>query len=195
MKQQPATSRGKYSRAPAAFFLVFVVALSFIMPQVNSAKDENPGSETNAIAPQATTPQETLNNGKKADKSENESTGETPAHEEIPRGAGFDRAKYCRNWSDIAGSTPDPTSNDEGGADLRELERTFRKLHTLYSDLADVAPADLTGAFGKVLGYLEQTQQTIKSENIDDIRIMISNLGTLNDSMAAIDSKSKQLCQ
>lgn len=112
----------------------------------------------------------------------------------IPRGAAFDREGYCQAWSQLQFEGRESPIDDEAGADLEELGRAFGVLHTSYSAASAIAPAELTDDYGHVLGYLEQTQEAITSKDVEQIRIMVTHLSSLNDFMESIDTGSRKIC-
>lgn len=86
------------------------------------------------------------------------------------------------------------TSNDEGGVDLGALSKKFTQLIKKYSAAAVLAPADLKDDYATVLKYLKQSKKAVDSRDLEQIKSMVRNLSSLNDTMTSIQTQSEQLC-
>ena len=105
----------------------------------------------------------------------------------------MDKAPYCAAFAKIRSGAVSTTSED-GSVDLNALAARFSSLIKSYSAAAKSAPSSLDKEYAKVLGYLTEMRKAVLSKNVDDIKLMISNLELLNNAMASIQSQSVKIC-
>jgi hypothetical protein len=100
---------------------------------------------------------------------------------------------YCKAFSAITAGGVE-TGGDEGGADFAKLSKTFSDLIAKYSAAAKLAPKNLTTAYATVLSYLKQGKQAVDSRDLDQLKEMVKNLDSLNETMTTIQTESQKLC-
>lgn len=169
----PSTTRRLLAVAGAA--MVVVAAFSAVMLATDGSDDSPVAAAASPTAD--TTPSESAE----------------PSAE--PSGLPADKDEYCPAFEAIlaGGSTPDQDEEDSG-VDLADLERRFADLEKKYSAAARVSPLPLRDDYRRVLAFLREGQRSVSSRDVDRITALVSNLGTLNDNMAAIEDKSAAFC-
>lgn len=169
-----------------AAVIVVIVAVSTGPEPSTRADDPRPGRAvvTKTPGPTSPTPPPTSKRTPTTTPPDNPA-GELTAPE---------RGRYCRAYAALPAQVL-MDDDDDGGVDLAQLSRTFSALSTNYAAARDVAPVGLVSDYATVLGYLQTAQQAITSKDVDQIKIMVTNLGTLNDFMANIETTSKRLCR
>lgn len=106
-----------------------------------------------------------------------------------------DKDVYCPAFDKIrGGGLTTPGDDEEAGADLAELSRTFDGLLARYGKAASVAPLSLRDDYAQALGYLRQGKKATDSQDLGLLKALVSNLDSLNDSMTSIQAKSAQFC-
>lgn len=100
---------------------------------------------------------------------------------------------YCVAFAKItAGGVQ--TGEDGDGVDFAELAARFTDLIGKYTAAAKLAPEELTDDYERVLGYLTQGKEAVNSRDIEELKSMVRNLDSLNDSMDSIEQASRQMC-
>lgn len=103
------------------------------------------------------------------------------------------REAYCAAFSRIRSGSISAQA-DDGGIDYDELAGKFTGLIRSYSRAAAAAPSSLDREYAAVLGYLREMRAAVQSRDLDGIKLMITNLELLNQSMAAIEAESEEIC-
>jgi hypothetical protein len=128
-------------------------------------------------------------------------TTPTPAPTSTPAGnpdgklTAQERSRYCRAYAALDARGSASTLDEDQGVDLAELSRTFAAISRDYTAARAVAPATLVPDYSTVLGYLTTARQAVRSKDVDQIKIMVTNLGTLNQYMSRIQGTSQRLCR
>lgn len=104
-----------------------------------------------------------------------------------------EKSLYCKAFARITAGGID-TKTKDGSIDFAELSDQFGQLITRYSAAAKVAPDSLKADYEEVLAYLRQGKKAVDAKSLDQLKIMVGNLGSLNDTMSNIQAESKTLC-
>lgn len=100
---------------------------------------------------------------------------------------------YCSTYAEI--KTPKVSStDDEGNLDFAALSKQFGQLIKMYSRAAKAAPSSLDADYAAVLGYLKEMKAAADSRELDQIKVLVTNLELLNNAMAKIQTESKAIC-
>ena len=103
------------------------------------------------------------------------------------------RTPYCKAFSRITGGGVAAEGGD-GAVDFPALSTQFGQLITRYSAAAALAPQSLRSDYAKVLTYLKQGKAAVDAKDLEELKVMIGNLSSLNDTMSSIQAESKALC-
>jgi hypothetical protein len=108
----------------------------------------------------------------------------TPTREQTP---------YCKAFSRI--TADGVTAQSEGGqVDFAALSTQFSALIKKYSAAAALAPPSLQADYAKVLAFLEQGKGAVDAKDLQQLKVMVKNLSSLNETMANIQAESTALC-
>jgi hypothetical protein len=100
---------------------------------------------------------------------------------------------YCRAYNDIlAGGKA--SGVDEGTVDLDALAKKFDELIGKYTAASADAPAKLAPLYDTVIDYLKDMRKAAGSGDLGQIREMLRNLTSLNDTMSEIDRITREVC-
>ncbi|MCC6497580.1 MAG: hypothetical protein IT193_15110 [Propionibacteriaceae bacterium] len=100
---------------------------------------------------------------------------------------------YCQAFAKIR-TTPVSAESEEGGVDFDALADRFTALIKVYSSAAKAAPSSLDRQYAVVLAYLKDMRKAVVTRDLDGIKQMMQNLELLNESMAAIQKASEEIC-
>lgn len=105
-----------------------------------------------------------------------------------------DRVPYCQAFAQIR-TKPVSAESEEGGVDFDALADRFADLIKVYGRAAKAAPSSLDRQYAVVLAYLKDMRTAVVTRDLEGIKQMIQNLELLNESMAAIQKASEQICR
>jgi len=100
---------------------------------------------------------------------------------------------YCRAYNEILAGGKEATV-DDGATDLDALVKKFDELIGKYTAASADAPAKLAPLYDKVIDYLKDMRKAANSGDLTQIREMLRNLTTLNDTMTQIDRITREVC-
>lgn len=100
---------------------------------------------------------------------------------------------YCAAFQSIKTSDIEAT-NAEGEMDFPRLSRTLGSLIDKYSQAAALAPPNLKPDYEKALRYMRQGKKAAESQNFKELKTLVRNLSSLNQTMDSIQGKSEQIC-
>lgn len=101
--------------------------------------------------------------------------------------------RYCRAWRGLEDVTASPVE-DDASVDLARLARTFEALETGYAKAQAVAPPELVSDYATVVGYLAAARDTVRARDVDQLKILVTNLTALDRFMNRITKESAVLC-
>lgn len=114
-----------------------------------------------------------------------------PKEDEMTQG---EQDRYCAAWAGVGLNIP-ASGEEEEGVDLVELTRTFETLEQSYVEASGAAPADLVADYQTVIGYLRTSRDAARSGDVEQVKVMVTNLGTLNEYMSDIETASRRMCR
>lgn len=108
----------------------------------------------------------------------------TPTKEQTP---------YCKAFTRIT-TGGIAAEGEDGAVDFPALSAEFGTLIKRYSAAGALAPASLKPDYAKVLAYLKQGKAAVDAKDLDELKVMVRNLSSLNATMSNIQAESTALC-
>lgn len=167
---------------PVVIGVVIVAIIGVIAAVWMSQGEAVPNPTPTVVTSDDPTPDAT---GPGADPSE----GATPSPALPP-----EPSPYCKAFGDLGLSEQVEGTDDEGQVDFARLALVFKELTDKYSEASKLAPQSLQPEYAKVLKQLRQGLDAVTSQDFEELKKMVKNLNSLNETMEKIYIESTAIC-